>query len=141
MKNVIKVIDVKSNDSLYRVASAIGELTLMRKIGLENGEKEPPPIKQSMDAIMDVLVYKFQKVFIEEFPKYANNKMTVGEGDDGIKVKVFDELYEDCDNCGDDCGDDSMDIYEILRNSGLETSDDHVERLANDIKNKRGGLA
>ena len=137
MKNVIKIIDVKSNESLFRVASAISELTLMRQLGLENGQKEPESIKQSMDAIMDVLVYKFQKVFMDEFPKYANNKMAVGEGDDGITVKVFDELLENCD----DCDNDSVDLESILKDSGLETSDDHVERLADDIKNKRGGLA
>ena len=137
MKNVIKIIDVKSNESLFRVASAISELTLMRQLGLENGQKEPESIKQSMDAIMDVLVYKFQKVFMDEFPKYANNKMVVGEGGDGITVKVFDELLENCD----DCDNDSVDLESILKDSGLETSDDHVERLADDIKNKRGGLA
>ena len=109
----------------------------MRQLGLENGQKEPESIKQSMDAIMDVLVYKFQKVFMDEFPKYANNKMAVGEGDDGITVKVFDELLENCD----DCDNDSVDLESILKDSGLETSDDHVERLADDIKNKRGGLA
>ena len=137
MKNVIEIIDVKSYDSLYRVATAISELTLMRRLGSEAGQKEPKSIKLSMDAIMDVLVYKFQQLFMDEFPKYANNKMAVGEGDDGITVKVFDELLENCD----DCDDDTIDIPEMLKNSGLETSDDHVERLANDIKNKRGGLA
>ena len=137
MKNVIKTIDVKSCESLYRVATAIGEITLMRKTALKNGAEEPESIKESMDVIMDVLVSKFQWVFVNEFPKYANNKMAVGEGDDGIMVTVYDELYENCD----DCDDDSMDISEMLKNSGLETSDDHVDRLADDIKNKRGGLA
>ena len=140
----IKIIDVKSNESLYRVASALGELTLMRKIALDNGAEEPKPIKRSMDAIMDVLTYKFQKVFIDEFPQYADNKMTVGEDSDGIKVKVYDEILEEgCDDCEcDDCEcDDSMDISEMLKNSGLETSDDHVERLADDLRNKRGGRA
>ena len=137
MKNVIETIDVKSYDSLYRGATALGEISLMRRLGSEAGQKEPKPIKQSMDAIMDVLVYKFQKVFMDEFPKYANNKMAVGEGDDGITVKVFDELLENCD----DCDNDSVDLEAILKDSGLETSDDHVERLADDIKNKRGGLA
>ena len=109
----------------------------MRRLGSEAGQKEPKSIKLSMDAIMDVLVSKFQWVFMDEFPKYANNKMAVGEGDDGITVKVFDELLENCD----DCDDDTIDIPEMLKNSGLETSDDHVDRLADDIKNKRGGLA
>ena len=118
----------------------MGELTLMRKIGLEHGEKEPKPIEQSMNAIMDVLVYKFQKVFMDEFPKYANNRMALGEDGDGIKVKVYDELLEDFDDC-DDYEDDSVDLESILKDSGLESADDHVERLANDIKNKRGGLA
>ena len=137
MKNVIETIDVKSYDSLYRVATALGEISLMRRLGSEAGQKEPKPIKHSMDAIMDVLVYKFQQLFMDEFPKYANNKMAVGEGDDGITVKVFDELLENCD----DCDDDTIDIPDMLKNSGLETSDDHVDRLADDIKNKRGGLA
>ena len=133
----IKIIDVKSNDSLYRVACAMGELTLMRRLGAEAGEKEPNAIKHSMEAIMDVLMYKFQKVFMDEFPKYAGNRMSLGEDGDGIKVKVYDELLEDFD----DCEDDSVDLESILKDSGLETSDDHVERLADDIKNKRGGLA
>ena len=114
MKNVIKIIDVKSNESLFRVASAISELTLMRQLGLENGQKEPESIKQSMDAIMDVLVSKFQWVFMDEFPKYANNKMAVGEGADGITVKVFEELLENCD----DCDNDSVDLESILKDSG-----------------------
>ena len=137
---VIKTIDVKSNESLYRVACAMGELTIMRRLGKENGQEEPKPIKKSMDAIMDVLTYKFQKVFIDEFPQYADNKMAVGEDSEGIQVKVYDEmLEEECDDCEPD--DDSTDISEMLKNSGLETSDEHVERLADDIKNKRGGLA
>ena len=151
MKNVIETIDVKSYDSLYRVATALGEITLMRRLGSEAGQKEPKPIKQSMDAIMDVLVYKFQQLFMDEFPKYANNKMAVGENDDGITVTVFDELLEE--DCCDECSNilyedgtckycrDSVDLESILKDSGLETSDDYVERLANDIKNKRGGLA
>ena len=68
---VIKIIDVKSNDSLYRVASALGELTLMRKIALENGAEEPKPIKHSMDAIMEVLTYKFQRVFDNSSTDFA----------------------------------------------------------------------
>ena len=136
MKNVIETIDVKSYDSLYRVATAMGELALMRRLGLENGQKEPKPIKLSMDAIMDVLVYKFQQLFMDEFPKYANNKMAVGEDADGITIKVFDELLEE-----DCCDDESVDLDSILKDSGLETSDDYVDRLADDIKNKRGGMA
>jgi len=140
MKKIIKTIDVKSYDSLFRVASALGELTLMRKIALENGAEEPKPIKHSMDAIMEVLTYKFQRVFMDEFPEYADNKMAVGEDSDGIKVKVYDEILEkNCDDCETD--DDSTDISEMLKNSGLETSDDHVERLADDLRNKRGGQA
>ena len=147
----IKIIDVKSNESLYRVACAMGELTIMRKIGLEHGAKEPKPIEQSMNAIMDVLVYKFQKVFMDEFPKYAGNRMALGEDGDGIKVKVYDELLEDYDGecehdeCDDDSeyddSDDSVDLESILKDSGLESADEHVERLADDIKNRRGGLA
>ena len=139
MKKIIKTIAVKSYDSLYRVASALGELKMMRELALDNGAEEPEPIKQSMDAIMDVLTYKFQRVFIDEFPEYADNKMAVGEDSDGIKVKVYDEMLEDgCDDC--EC-DDSMDISDMLKDSGLETSDDHVERLADDLRNKRGGQA
>ena len=142
----IKIIDVKSNDSLYRVACAMGELTLMRRLGKENGQEEPKPIKMSMDSIMDVLTYKFQMVFMDEFPKYAKNRMALGEDGDGIKVKVYDELLEDYDGecehdeCDDD-SDDSVDLESILKDSGLESADEHVERLADDIKNKRGGLA
>ena len=144
----IKIIDVKSNDSLYRVACAMGELTLMRRLGKANGQEEPKPIKVSMDSIMDVLTYKFQMVFMDEFPKYAKNRMALGEDGDGIKVKVYDELLEDydddcdeCDECEDDCEDDCVDLESILKDSGLESADEHVERLADDIKNKRGGLA
>ena len=62
------------------------------------------------------------------------------EDSDGIKVKVYDEILEkNCDDCETD--DDSTDISEMLKNSGLETSDDHVERLADDLRNKRGGQA
>ena len=49
MKNVIKIIDVKSCEPLYRVATAIGELTLMRKIALKNGA--------DASNLSDVLVY------------------------------------------------------------------------------------
>ena len=139
----IKIIDVKSNDSLYRVACAMGELTLMRRLGKEEGKEEPKPIKMSMDAIMDVLVYKFQMVFMDEFPKYAKNRMALGEDGDGIKVKVYDELLEDYDGeCEHgECEDDSVDLESILKDSGLESADEHVERLADDIKKKRGGIA
>ena len=145
----IKIIDVKSNDSLYRVACAMGELTLMRRLGKEEGKEEPKPIKMSMDAIMDVLMYKFQVVFMDEFPKYAKNRMALSEDGDGIKVKVYDELLEDYDGdcehdeCDDDSeyDDDSVDLESILKDNGLESADEHVERLADDIKNKRGGLA
>ena len=148
---IIKTIDVKSNDSLYRVACAMGELTLMRRLGKENGQEEPKPIKMSMDSIMDVLIYKFQMVFMDEFPKYAKNRMALGEDGDGIKVKVYDELLEDYDGecehdeCDDDSeyddSDDSVDLESILKDSGLESADEHVERLADDIKKKRGGIA
>ena len=91
MKNVIKTIDVKSNENLFRVACAMGEFQLMRKLALDNGAEEPKSIKFAMDSIMEVLCYKFQQLFIEEFPQYAENKMAFGENSKGFKIKVFEE--------------------------------------------------
>ena len=140
MKKIIETIDIKSNESLFRIASAMSEFQIMRKCNLDEGIKEPKSIKFAMDAIIDILTYKFQQVFIDEFPKYAKNKMSFGEDSEGLKVRVFDEHYDDCEN-SDDCNNESVGISDMLKESGLETSDDHVERLADDLKNKRGGLA
>ena len=133
-KEILTTIDAKSNDSLLRVASAMSEFQLMRKIGLERGEKEPESIKFAMDAILDVLSYKFQQIFVDEFPKYEDNKISLDFRN--LQVSVFVEKYNDVENC-----EKPMDISEMLKNSGLETSDDHVERLADDLRNKRGGQA
>ena len=133
-KEILTTIDSKSNDSLLRVASAMSEFQLMRKIGLERGEKEPESIKFAMDAILDVLSYKFQQIFVDEFPKYEDNKISLDFRN--LQVSVFVEKYNDVENC-----EKPMDISEMLKNSGLETSDDHVERLADDLRNKKGGLA
>ena len=133
-KEILTTIDAKSNDSLLRVASAMSEFQLMRKIGLERGEKEPESIKFAMDAILEVLSYKFQQIFVDEFPKYEDNKISLDFRN--LQVSVFVEKYNDVENC-----EKPMDISEMLKNSGLETSDDHVERLADDLRNKKGGLA
>ena len=65
--------------------------------------------------------------------KYIEHKATLNMQDG--TVEFYDEKCDDCE-----C-DDSMDISAMLKNSGLETSDDHVERLADDLRNKRGGQA
>jgi len=145
--NVLKTITVTPELSFFNVASAIGEIRIMRMIALEDGNKEPKPIEMAMDAIMEVLGYKFRKLFQSEFPQYANNKIQAGGNCERMEIRVLDEKcdepddYDDCDDCREMDEDDSMDISEILKNSGLETSDDHVERLADDLRNKRGGKA
>ena len=58
------------------------------------------------------------------------------KGDD-VCVEIYDEKLRDCDECDDG----AVDLESILKDSGLESADEHVERLADDIKNKRGGLA
>ena len=137
MKNVIKTIDLRDNSDLLGIACAMREISIMRKCGRDSGKEEPEPIKYAMDSIMELLHYKLQHIFIEDFSQYAENKFAIGEDSDGIKITVFDEKYDDApEKC-----DDSVNISDMLKNSGLETSDDHVERLANDLRNKKGGLA
>jgi len=137
MNKVIKTIDLKNNTNLLGIACAMKEFSIMREIGIEDGSEEPKSIKFAMDAILDLLRFKFQQIFVADFSQYAENKFALGEDDDGIKVRVFAEKYDNCD----DETDETVGIADILKNNGLETSDDHVERLANDLKNKRGGLA
>tara|TARA_Y100000034_G_scaffold35713_1_gene43830 strand:- start:390 stop:821 length:432 start_codon:yes stop_codon:yes gene_type:complete len=142
--NVIKTIDLKNNTVLLGIACAMKEFSIMRKVGVENGAKEPESIKFAMDSIMELLHYKLQQIFIEDYSQYAENKFAIGEDSEGIKIRVFAEKYDNSpENTPTDCenDDDSMDISELLKDSGLETSDDHVERLADDLRNKKGGVA
>ena len=142
MKNVIKTIDLKTNQPLYQVALAMNEIQLMRKVSLDTGMKEPKSITSAMNAIVDLLIHKFQYVFIKEFPQYAENKMAFGQSHDGnLEVKVFGEKYDKTpENC-DDCNNESVGISDMLKENGLETSDDYVERLTDNLHNKKGGQA
>ena len=138
MKKVIKTIDVTTNSNLYKVACAMGEIHLLRKIGAESGAEEPKAIKCAMDSIVDVLGYKFQQIFIDEFPEYSKNKIMFGENESGMLVKVFEEKY---DNADDADNNSAGSLDDMLNNiDGLDSADDYVEILAN-LKNKRGGQA
>ena len=147
MKNVIDTIDLKDNTELLGIACAMKEFSIMRKCGVADGAKEPKPIKYAMDAIMELLHYKLQQIFIEDYSQYAENKFAIGEDSDGIKLRVFDEKYdnppEKCDECEecDECDEEIIGISDMLKDAGLDTADEFVERLADEIKNKSGGQA
>ena len=147
MKNVIDTIDLKDNTSLLGIACAMKEFSIMRECGVADGAKEPKPIKFALDAIMELLHYKLQQIFVEDYSQYAENKFAIGEDSDGIKIKVFDEKYdnqpENCDDCDEceDCDDEIIGISDMLKDAGLDTADEFVERLADEIKNKSGGQA
>ena len=141
---VIKKIDLREHCNLLMVAGTIRELMLMRKICKSQGHEMPEQIKDAMNAIMDVVSHKFQSVFRDEFPKYSENKMELGESSGIPMVKVFDEQYDNSDNVVTVVADDNSagGINDMLDGiEGLESADDHVERLANDLRNKKGGQA
>ena len=96
-----------------------------------------------MDSIMEVLSYKFHYMFMEEFPKYADNKMALRGNPNGNFIEISAEKLENCDEeaeCEHDNSAGSLD--DMLKGiEGIESADDHVERLADDLRNKRGGQA
>tara|TARA_Y100000310_G_scaffold45809_1_gene42686 strand:+ start:470 stop:913 length:444 start_codon:yes stop_codon:yes gene_type:complete len=147
MKNVIDTIDLRDNTSLLGLACAMKEFTIMRKCGVADGAEEPKPIKFALDAIMELLHYKLQQIFVEDYSQYAENKFAIGEDSDGIKIKVFDEKYDNPpEKCEESDNDNSAgDLDDILSSiDGLESADDYVDRIAdlkNDLRNKRGGQA
>ena len=144
---IIKTIDLKENTDLFGIACAMKEFSLMRKLGLQDGTEEPKSIKFAMDSIMELLHYKFQQIFIDAFSQYSENKFEIGEDSEGVKVLVFDEKYdnqpENCDECEEceECDEEIVDIADMLKDAGLDTADEFVERLADEIKNKSGGQA
>ena len=140
---IIKTIDLKDNTVLLGIACAMKEFSIMREIGIENGAKEPKSIKFAMDSIMELLHYKLQQIFIEDYSQYAENKFAIGEDSGGIKIKVFAEKYDNVDDNADDNADNNSagSLDDMLNNiDGLDSADDYVEILAN-LKNKRGGQA
>ena len=138
--NVIKTIKITADLSLFSVVSAMDEIILLRKTAEDSGCEEPKPIKMAMESIIQVLSYKFHTMFRDEFPEYANNQMALRGNSKGNFIDISDEKLE---NMPDDCddGDDDGEFSDLLKNAGLETSDDHVDRLADDLRNKRGGQA
>ena len=138
---IIKTIDLKENTDLFGIACAMKEFSLMRKLGLQDGTEEPKSIKFAMDSIMELLHYKFQQIFIDDYSQFAENQFAIGQDDDGIKIRVFAEKYDNRSEIPKDCNNESVGISDMLKDSGLETTDDHIERLADDLKNKRGGQA
>ena len=138
---IIKTIALKENTDLFGIACAMKEISLMRKLGLQDGTEEPKSIKFAMDSIMELLHYKFQQIFIDDYSQFAENQFAIGQDDDGIKIRVFAEKYDNRSEIPKDCNNESVGISDMLKDSGLETTDDHIERLADDLKNKRGGQA
>ena len=111
---------------------------------VEHGKEAIKVLGDSVQDKHDALCYAKEGITMLFWSKMADAEPLVKEntsalcykGDD-VSVEIYDKKLTDCDGSGDD----SVDLKSILENSGLESADEHVERLADDIKNKRGGIA
>ena len=137
MKIVYK-IDLSEHIDLFALAHAVRQAKMNAEVALKNIEDKEDKTSllcaKSVELLSNTLFHQFwERAHEMAGDEYIEHKATLNMQDG--TVEFYDEKCDDCE-----C-DDSMDISEMLKNSGLETSDDHVERLADDLRNKRGGQA
>ena len=117
---------------------------------VEHGKEAIKVLGDSVQDKHDALCYANEGITMLFWSKMADAEPLVKKNtsalhykNDDVFLEIYDEPLENCEHCDDDdeCDDDSVDLESILKDSGLESADEHVERLADDIKNKRGGLA
>ena len=117
---------------------------------VEHGKEAIKVLGDSVQDKHDALCYANEGITMLFWSKMADAEPLVKKNtsalhykNDDVFLEIYDEPLEDCEHCDDDdeCDDDSVDLESILKDNGLESADEHVERLADDIKNKRGGLA
>jgi len=138
------------NPELLGLAYAVRVTDAMVEHGKEAIKVIGDAVKDKHEAICDAnqgITMLFWKRMADAEPLVMENTSALHYKNDDVFLEIYDEPLEDCEHCDDDddcedeCDDDSVDLESILKDSGLESADEHVERLADDIKKKRGGLA
>ena len=134
------------NPELLGLAYAIRVTDAMVENGKEAIKVIGDAIRDKHEALCDAnqgITMLFWKRMANAEPLVMENTSALHYKNDDVFLEIYDEPLEDCEHCDDDdeCDDDSVDLESILKDNGIESADDHVERLADDIKNKRGGLA
>ena len=135
----IKTIQLVNPD-LLGLAYAIRVTDAMVEHGKEAVKAMGDAGKVKHEALCDAnqgITMLFWARMADSEPLVMKNTSALCYKGDDVCVEIYDEKLRDCDECEDD----SVDLESILKDSGLESADEHVERLADDIKNKRGGLA
>ena len=95
----------------------------------------------AMGALQASLQSQFWSAVEEILPdKYSDNIQQCNPAKG--TVRVLDEKRSDECEGNKSEGDDSVSLEDMLGNiDGLESADDYVERLADDLRNKKGGQA
>ena len=145
-KKIIHTIDLKDHFRLLGMAMAMAEIGRMVSFGKEC-EEIPTDELDMLEALENVILRNFWNKVNTDFPKYAENLMRI-HGDrceDTVVIQIFDEkLSDESDDhkCDDHECDESVSLDDMLKGiDGLESADDYVERLADDLRNKKGGQA
>ncbi len=140
MKKIIHTLDISENKMLHALALAWTTASDHADSSIDKTmEQYPKPSDMPSEihamlkaniSLAENLGAQFWDAVDEQLPDFPNNKKACNPAK-GI-INVFDEIYENSE---------SVEIAKLMANAGVETSDDHVERLANDLRKKRGGKA
>ena len=133
---------------LLGLAYAVRVTDMMIENGKEAIKMLGNSIKDQHEALCDAnkgITMLFWKKLSDSEPLVMENTSALCYKGEDVCVEIYDEKLDggecECDECESMDNVESDEIESILGKLGLETSDEHVERLADDIKNKRGGMA
>ena len=141
MKTVINTIDLNENIVLYGMAISMRQADMLVETGKENGA--PSADLKMASFFANIFKRAFWDTVDDVFPEYKDNLMGLrGSIESGLKIEVFNEKLncDGCDEC-EKCDNDIIGIADMLKENNIETADDFVDRLADQIEKKSGGIA
>ena len=146
MKVVYK-IDLSKHVKLFALAHALRQADMNAECAKKSLEKKDDTealcVVRSVQLLANSLFSQFWDIAHEMAgDEFVKNKAMLNM-QDGI-VEFYDEKLEDCECDEPECEADNSagSLDDMLKGiEGIESADDHVERLADDLRNKRGGQA
>ena len=139
MKVKQKIPLMTNNIQLFSMASASNESTILCKIAIDNNAPESE-IK-NIKRICEIFSSRFWQAVDHFYPDYSEHKMRLKGALEELTLYIYDlQPCNDCAGC-DNCDSKILNLTESLKSAGIDTADEFVEKLADQLAKKTGGRA
>lgn len=129
-----------TDNELIGLAFALRITTSIKERSEEAFKSIGDSVKAEHKAVcntLDIIETLFWHGVRDFYPQINDYKSAMCfDDDDNVFIKISDNKHENSNKC-----DEVANLDSLLDSIGLETADEHVERLANDLRKGKGGQA